>query len=77
MNICLNWGDNLFLNFQKFEKFENEKMCPKIMFFLFLFPQTLDSFKSSKTLQKAPTIRKSLILSLKRKNSSNKWKYQK
>ena len=38
---------NLFLNIQKFEKFEKEKTFPEIMLFLLLFRLTLDCFKNT------------------------------
>ena len=45
-------GQDLFLNFQKFEKFENEKMCPKIMFFCFYFLKLLKVSKAPKRSKK-------------------------
>ena len=35
-NICLRWYQNLFLNFEKLEKFKNEKIVPKSCFFVSL-----------------------------------------
>ena len=38
-NICLSWYQNLYLNFLKFEKSEDEKYLPRNHDFLFFFLQ--------------------------------------
>ena len=64
-NICLSWHKSLFLNFQKFKKFENEKNCPEIMLFYFSSLQLLTVSKAVDVkIRKTSwfyTIRKSLI----------------
>ena len=48
-NICLSWYQNLLPDFQKLEKFENEKNCPKIFFFVSLLSDSWQSQKQSMT----------------------------